>query len=61
MTNLVFLEPNRIDAEPFTTSKVVSDVTGVTHKKIKMAINKHRGALETFEKAVPYETTRKET
>ena len=56
MGNLVFLEPNKLDAEPFTTSKVIAEITGVAHKKIKVAIAKHKESLETFGLLVPYET-----
>lgn len=48
MGNLVFLEPNCIKAVPFTTSKVISEFTGVEHRKIKVAIAKHKTSLETF-------------
>lgn len=48
MSNLVFLEPNCIKAEPFTTSKVIAEFTGVEHRKIKVAIAKHKTSLETF-------------
>ena len=56
MNNLVFLEPNHIESEPFTTSKVMAEVTGVEHKKIKIAIVKHREPLETFGLLGLYET-----
>jgi len=35
MSSLVFLEPNKIDATPFTTSKAVADGAGIRHDKIK--------------------------
>lgn len=57
MHELVFLEPNKIDAVPFTTSKVIAEVTGVTHKKIKLSIVKHKEALEFFGKVGQYGTT----
>ena len=57
MNELVFIEPNKIDSEPFTTSKIVAEVTGVTHKKIKIAITKRKKELETFGKVVSYGTT----
>lgn len=41
MDNLVFLEPNKIGAEPFTTSKVISEFSGVSHKYIKKQITAH--------------------
>lgn len=57
MDNLVFLEPNYLKAVPFTTSKVISESTGISHKKLKMAILKHKSSLEQFGKVAPYETT----
>jgi len=48
MGDLVFLEPNCIKAIPFTTSKVIAEFTGVEHRKIKVAIAKHKTSLETF-------------
>jgi len=56
MNDLVFLEPDKLESEPFTTSKVIADFSGVTHKKLKMAITKNKESLETFGKVVPYET-----
>lgn len=41
MGSLVFLEPNKIGAEPFTTSKVISEFSGVSHKYIKKQIATH--------------------
>lgn len=55
MTDLVFLEPNKIDAVPFTTSKVIAEATGVEHRKIKVAIRKHRDDIESFGRVAPYE------
>jgi len=48
MSSLVFLEPNNIKATPFTTSKIIAEFTGVEHRKIKVAIAKHKTSLETF-------------
>lgn len=56
MQEIVFLEPCRIDAEPFTTSKIVADITRIGHKKIKIAIAKHQKPLETFGLLAPYQT-----
>lgn len=55
MNDLVFLDPNRLDAIPFTTSKVISEVVGIEHRKIKVAIRKHKEAIETFGILAPYE------
>jgi phage regulator Rha-like protein len=54
MNELVFLEPNKIDAVPFTTSKVIADMTSVRHDKIKTSIVKYRPAIETFGKLTSY-------
>lgn len=54
MNELVFLEPNKIDAEPFTTSKIVAEITGIRHDKIKASITKNQNALETFGLLVSY-------
>ena len=48
MNDLVFLEPNRLDAEPFTTSKVIAEMTGMNHRRVKDAIRKHQSAMEDF-------------
>jgi phage regulator Rha-like protein len=57
MNELVFLEPNRIDAVPFTTSDVIAETTGITHRRIKSSIVKNISALETFGKVVQYGAT----
>lgn len=48
MTSLVFLEPNRMDAAPFTTSIVISKFARVSHKYIKKQIVANRKDFETF-------------
>lgn len=55
MNEIVFLEPNYLKAIPFTTSKVISESTGIRHDKIKSAINKHKSSIETFGILTPYE------
>jgi len=54
--NLVFLEPNCIKAEPITTSKVMSEFTGIGHRHIKKQITLHKSSLETFGLLVAHET-----
>ena len=56
MNELVFLEPNKIDAIPFTTSKVVSEKTGIGHRHIKTQIFRQKKALENFGLLVAYAT-----
>lgn len=53
---IVFLDPDDIKEEPFTTSKVISESSGVGHKKVKNAINKNKTEIESFGLLVPYET-----
>lgn len=48
MNKLVFLEPNRLDAEPFTTSKVIAEFSGVSHKYIKKQIANHEKEFLSF-------------
>ena len=56
MKEIVFLEPNRIDAVPYTTSKVVAEMTGVGHRYVKEQIFKQQKRLETFGLLVAYAT-----
>lgn len=49
MTNvLVFIEPVKLDATPFTTSEVIARETGIAHRKVKNAIRKHYRDVESF-------------
>lgn len=45
---LVFLDPNKIDAEPFTTSDVVAEFAGVQHHAIQQIISKHEADFKEF-------------
>lgn len=56
MTELVFLDPNKIDSVPFTTSKVIADMTGMNHRRVKDAIRKHQRDIESFGLLGAYET-----
>ena len=55
MTNLVFMDKGKKNAEPYTTSKVISEVTGVGHRKIKTAIATHKKPLEVFGLCASYQ------
>lgn len=55
MTDLVFLEPNKVDSVPFTTSKVIAEMTGIEHRKIKTAIRKHQKDLNSFGLSASYQ------
>ena len=48
MTELVFLEPNKIDAVPFTTSKVIAEFAGVQHHTVTRLIQQYENALKEF-------------
>jgi phage regulator Rha-like protein len=48
MSDLVFLEPNKIGAEPFTTSDVIAQWTGNSYRSVQRIIEKQIKALETF-------------
>lgn len=50
MNNLVFLDPNKIDAIPFTTSDVIADHAGVQHHTITRLIRNHPDDFEEFGK-----------
>ena len=53
---LVFLEPNKIDAIPFTTSEVIAEFAGVKSRSVYLLIEKHMKSLERFGK-VSFEMT----
>mgnify|MGYP001861061079 CR=1 FL=1 len=46
MKELVFVEPK--GREPYTTSEVIAECTGIAHRKIRDAIRKYENDLETF-------------
>ena len=48
MNNLVFLEPNKINAVPFTTSDVIAKQTKNNYRSIQRTIEKQIKRLETF-------------
>ena len=48
MTNLVFLEPNRIDSIPFTTSDVIAEYANVSYRSIQKIIETHEKRLSKF-------------
>jgi Uncharacterized phage-encoded protein len=55
MKELVFIEPNKIDSIPFTTSKVIAEFSKVEHRKIKNVINKHKNKIDMFGLSTSYE------
>lgn len=48
MNSLVFLEPNKIDAVPFTTSAVIAEYALVQHHTITRLIQKYESDFECF-------------
>lgn len=48
MNDLVFIEPTKLDTEPFTTSDVIAQWTGNNYRSVQRTIEKHIEALETF-------------
>lgn len=48
MNDLVFLEPNRLDAEPFTTSDIIAEHTRHSYRSIQRTIERQTKRLEQF-------------
>lgn len=48
VTDLVFLEPNKIDAVPFTTSKVIAEFAGIQHHTVTRLIQQYENDLKEF-------------
>lgn len=48
MLSLVFLEPNCLDAVPFTTSKIIAEYGKVQHHAIQQMILKYKNDIEEF-------------
>lgn len=48
MNDLVFLEPNKIDAVPFTTSDVIATYAGIQHHTVTRLIQQHEPDFKEF-------------
>lgn len=48
MNELVFLEPNKMDAVPFTTSEVIAECAGIKHRAVRQLITKHETDFKEF-------------
>lgn len=48
MEHIVFLEPNKLDAVPFTTSEVIANFAEVKHHAIQQLISKHESDFKEF-------------
>lgn len=50
------LAPQRADGEPFTTSEIIAEGTGMNHRRVRDAIRKYQKELETFGRVGAYQT-----
>ena len=52
MKDIVFLQPNKIDSEPFTTSDVIAEWTGNNYRSVQRIIERFQAdrgtSLKTF-------------
>lgn len=48
MADIVFLEPNKIDSVPFTTSDVIAEMTEISYRSVQRTIEKQKTRLEKF-------------
>lgn len=48
MNEIVFLEPNKIDSEPFTTSDIIAECAQVQHHTITRLIQQHEKDFKEF-------------
>ena len=53
----IVLVPQRADGEPYTTSEIIAEGTGMNHRRVRDAIRKYQTELETFGKVGAYQTT----
>lgn len=56
MNELVFIEPNKIDSVPYTTSDIIAECAKLSYRSVQRMIEKHQKAFETFGK-VRFEIT----
>lgn len=48
MTDLVFLEPNKLGSEPFTTSDIIAECAKVTRHAVQQLCERYKDDLEEF-------------
>lgn len=48
MNEIVFLEPNKIDSEPFTTSDIIAECAQVQHHAIQQLIARYESDIKEF-------------
>lgn len=52
---VIVLIPQRDGGEPYTTSEIISEGTGIDRRKVRDAIRKYRSDLEAFGRVAPYQ------
>lgn len=50
------LAPQRADGEPYTTSEIIAEGTGMNHRRVRDAIRKYQTELESFGRVGAYQT-----
>lgn len=50
------LAPQRADGEPYTTSEIIAEGTGMNHRRVRDAVRKYQKELEAFGKVGAYQT-----
>lgn len=48
MNALVFVDTNRLNAEPFTTSDIIAEYAQITHHAIQQMVSKYEANLKSF-------------
>ncbi|MDR1891826.1 MAG: Rha family transcriptional regulator, partial [Oscillospiraceae bacterium] len=60
MKKLVYLEPDKIDAEPFTTSDIIAEHTNINYRSVQRITEKYENSLSEFGRVrfqiTPFET-----
>lgn len=51
----IVLTPQRTDGEPYTTSEIIAEGTGIAHRKLRDTIRKHKNDLEVFGVSASYQ------
>lgn len=50
------LAPQRANGEPYTTSQIIAEGTGMSHRRVRDAIRKYQAELEVFGRVGAYQT-----
>ena len=51
----IVLAPQSMDGEPYTTSEIIAEGTGIEHRKLRDTIRKYKTELETFGVSASYQ------